>query len=539
MSTRHPPAITQPPVALKNAQSVIATKPSELHVLWEEICTRDPSSSTEGRTSRLNKLIKDLQSVQRKHPPTYINNLPSELLCLIFAFTVSPDLVEEKTFIKPRSTSWGSLALTMVCKRWQAIMLSSPWLWGNLIIDRESFEPEHLGLHLHLSHGHPLTLYLITPSREALLALRPHAHRIQHLYCRHFKWYLEILHGGTTMILNHPWVDSRHSAGLYIPTSIVTLVATLHSPLEPIFHLRNLQCLIISDEEGNLSLMPEQVEMPRLRLLDLNHIASEDPTGVLKRFPVQRLQTLRLVFPEDMSYKNFTSLQTYIYQMPSLISVKITMRPLNLGWIERPPPPESFSSTIKQVELKRLGGGMTPFQFVAGIRSLEKLTLTLEYHDGEDPRVNLKGCLHATLRELEITLRWEDVRAVQEITLPYLETLVLNVDPYLGSSLLRNLSAPSLIRLEIPPRFIPASLDKYTSAFKSAIFIHSHQLGCLNIGSFELGSSDTLPAFPRLRTLRVRTRDWKFLISLDAPHISELMVFMMRVLREGDYRSGK
>ena len=133
MSTCHPPATAQPPVAFNNAQSVITTKPSELHVLWEEICTSDPSSSTEGRISRLNKLIKDLRSVQRKYPPTYINILPSELLCLIFAFTVSPDLVEEMTFIKPQRSVWGSLILTMVCKRWQAIMLSSPWLWVNSI----------------------------------------------------------------------------------------------------------------------------------------------------------------------------------------------------------------------------------------------------------------------------------------------------------------------------------------------------------------------------------------------------------------------
>ena len=70
----------------------------------------------------------------------------------------------------------------MVCKRWQAIMLSSPSLWGSLIIDAKRFELEFLELYLHLSQDYPLTLYLITPIEEALLALQPHAHRIQRLY---------------------------------------------------------------------------------------------------------------------------------------------------------------------------------------------------------------------------------------------------------------------------------------------------------------------------------------------------------------------
>ena len=122
------------------------------------------------------------------------------------------------------------------------------------------------------------------------------------------------------------------------------------------------------------------------------------------------LQVLHLVFPEEMSYEEFTSLQTHIYQMPSLISVKITMCPSNQGWIENPLPSELFSSTIKQVELNRWGKGNTPFQFVAGIRSLEKLMLSLEYHDGESPQINFRSCLPATLRELRIIMRWEDVR---------------------------------------------------------------------------------------------------------------------------------
>ena len=273
MSTNYAPTTKQLSVTFGNAESAIATKRSELQVIWDEICTCGPGSSTDGRTSRLNQLIEELRSIDRGQPPTYINMLPSELLCVVFEFIVSLlpfDLVEQNTF-KPQNTWLGAIGLSVVCKRWQAIMLSSPWLWGTLIIDSESFDPELLRLHLHLSHSYPLTLYLITPNEEALLALKPHAHRIQHLYCfpfAHCEWHLEILHDGAAMALDHPWLDTKLDAKLSIPTSIVSLVATLQkSPVESIFHLRNLQYLIIRDKESNLQSMSAYLAFAFLSLI--------------------------------------------------------------------------------------------------------------------------------------------------------------------------------------------------------------------------------------------------------------------------------
>jgi hypothetical protein len=84
--------------------------------------------------------------------------------------------------------------------------------------------------------------------------------------------------------------------------------------------------------------------------------------------------------------------------MPSLILVELSMRKLSPhDRIEDPPPPELFSSTIRQVELTWLGERNTALQFVAGISSLEKLLLSGNIMESPFPEYYFP----ATLRELE------------------------------------------------------------------------------------------------------------------------------------------
>ena len=452
MSVHYSPTTTQVSMATSDAESVIAAKRCELRVLWDGICPGDLSSpskpqSTTGddRTPRLRQLIKELQCIDRQRSRSYVEKLPDEVLYLVFSLTLSPPPLN-LWYIEFESESvWGALDLIMVCTRWQAVMVSSPSLWSRLIIDREHFELDYLHLYLHLSHDHPLTLYWIRPNEEALLALKPHVHRIQHLYnLPGIQWCLEDLHDDATMAIVHPPLDTTFR----IPTSSIISLDLSHTnlSLESIHCFQHLQKLISRNAISDLSLMPQHFNLPCLRILVLHEIRTEEPTSALRRFPVQQLHVLDLGFSGDLSYKEFTSLKSYIYQIPTLRSVRLDICPENEGWVEDPPLPELFSSTIQQVELDWKGGENSPLQFIAGIRSLERLSL-----QGIATRNTLpKYCLPPTLRELELSLD-RGAMGMQEISLPCLEVLKMRMGYPYRDSLIHKLDTPLLIRLEVRP----------------------------------------------------------------------------------------
>jgi hypothetical protein len=542
MSTHYSSTTNHVSMAPRVAESIIAAKRSELRTLWDEIRAGDPSSSIESQsraiddpTTQLHQLVEELQSMDHKSPPAYIERLPDELLYTVFLLTLSlcSDVWDQNRINRFRFhtlnldfAAWakgGSLTLSMVCKRWQTVMLSSSPLWSNLIIDAEGLEPEHLQFYLHLSCDHPLTLYIIAPNKDTLLALKPHAHRVQHLYdLTNGQICFETLDDDATMVVDH--APSRTT--LRIPTSsILSLnISPKKSPLESVCHFQHLQQLSIWSMVNDLTFVPENVSIPCLRILTLDRIEGEGSTSVLRRFPVQKLQVLSLDFSMAMSYKEFTSLQSYIYQMPSLISVGLGIRPSNQGWVENPPPPDLFSSTIRQVELNCLDEVNTPFQFVAGIRSLERLVLR-----GHSQQGSLECWLPATLRELVLDMDGDHIQEMQEISLPSLETLKLRV-PFsvaYGDSLLRKFFAPSLIRLEILGIRSILSVEDLSISLTHATFTHIPRAQHLYIQGVDITGS--VPSFPQLRTLHIWTHDWMVLTSLDAPQLSELTVLITRM----------
>ena len=506
-------------------ESVAAAKRSELEVLWGEICVGNSSSTVESRpitgnggTSRLYQLVKELRSIVRERSPSYIDNLPNELLNEIFLLILSPlplNIWEETLALR---TGWGALDLSTVCKRWQAVMLSDPSLWTRLIIGAEPIEPEYLQIYFHLSRDRPLTLYLIAPNHEVLSALQPQAHRIQHLYNIPFfnsGWRMQVLHDGTTMAFG------LRDTTLRIPTSsIVSLNPSLQIfSLEVAFHFQNLQQLVVRRATNRPSLIPEHVNLPHLRVLILDRIRGESPPIVLKRFLVQKLQVLHFAFEEDMSYEEFTSLQSWIYQIPGLTSVTLHIHSSITGWAENPPPLELSSSTIREVELEWAEPINNPLQLLEGIRSLEILSLKGPTSPGPLP----KYCLPASLRGLELYEPFEGFQEIQEISLPYLEKLKLDGGSAYGDHLLRKLFAPSLIRLEIP--FSVLSYPECeTNPLKLAAFAHAHGLQHLNNMVFELEGSGDIPPFPQLRTLRLKSNNWRSFTLLEAPKLLELTV---------------
>ena len=399
MSDHHESTTNQAYQASDDTESDIAAKRSELRVLWDEISVRDPSASTKPQSataddcaSRFHQLVKVLQRVDRTRHPPYINKLPDELLYEIFFHILSLLLYRIWDYYWMDSLrsdynfealqAWqidGPLILSKVCKRWQAIMLSSPSLWSTLVIGAEHLEPEYLQLFLYLSHEHPLTLIfddLLALNGDVLLALQPHAHRIQHMHSAPVyerRWNLDILHDGVTMVFHCTGLDPT----LHIPTkSFTTLNFHLkRPPLDLIGHFQHLQHLVIYNEINLLSLIPEHNSLPSLRLLVLHKILDTEPTSGLRHFAVQRLQVLHLHFLKDISYKEFVSLQSYICGMPSLISIKLAMNPLAQDWVEYPPSPELVSLTIQHVCLEWDRSGNSPLQFIAGVGSLRKLSL--------------------------------------------------------------------------------------------------------------------------------------------------------------------
>ena len=548
MSACHSFTTIQGPIVSIDAKSVIAAKRSELQTLWDEICADGPSSSaepqftgTEDCTYRLHQLVKELQGVDCERPPSHIDRLPDELLYRIFSLIVSPIVLDIRRMDSDGTMStiefnldysvWrrdSSLILNMVCKQWQVIMLSSPSLWSSLVVDGERFEPEHLQIYLHLSRDHPLTLYLIAPNEEALLALKAHAHRIQHLYIlarTRGQWRLEILSDGATTVLDHTGFDTA----LCVPTSsILSLRLDRQSPpLKSLCDFQHLQHLVIHGgiNINDLSLIPDHVSLPHLHGLVLDEIQSEESISPLKRLLVQTLQVLVLEFP-NISYKEFTSLQSYIYQMPNLISVSLTMTPSDLDWPENSLPPELFSSSIQHMELNWLGATRGPLHLVAGIRSLERLVLF-----GVMLRSSISEyCLCSTLRELVLDMRnyagheiW-DIEEMQGISLPCLEKLELSVPHRYGETLLDKLVAPSLLWV----RFDPDPYH-YQIPYTAAAFIHSSQLQYLCIHKLCFENFCHIPSFSQLRTLYLCTKYWGLLTLLEAPQLVELRVMFLGV----------
>jgi|SRR5258706_2181145 len=88
-------------MASVDTESATTPKRFELRVLWDEICPAgqviwpgDLSSSSESksitaddRTSRLRKLIKELQRINCQRSRSYV---PNEVLYLVFSFIPSP-----------------------------------------------------------------------------------------------------------------------------------------------------------------------------------------------------------------------------------------------------------------------------------------------------------------------------------------------------------------------------------------------------------------------------------------------------------------
>ena len=521
-----------------DAERVIAAKRSELRVLWDEICSGDLSSSSkpqfttaDDRKSRLHQLIKELQRISRERSRSYVDKLPNEVLYLVFSLMLSPLPLNIRYIHFESQSGWGALDLSMVCKRWQAVMLSSPSLWTRLIIDGEHFEPDYLHFYLHLSHGHPLTLYWITPNEEALLALKPHAHRIQHLYnLPGIKWCLEDLYDDATMAVVHPPLDTTFR----IPTSsIISLDPHSNLSIESICRFQHLQQLISRNMINDLSLIPQHVNLPCLRILVLHGIRAEKPTSALRCFLVQQLQVLDLEFSEDLSHEEFTSLQSYIYQIPTLLSVRLDISPKRKGWVEDPPLPKLVSSTIQQVELHGKWGENSPLQFIAGIRSLERLSL-----QGVGAQYSLpKYCLPPTLRELELSLD-RGVSEMQEISLPCLEMLSVRLDYPHRDSLIHKLYAPLLIRLEV--RWLPFSLppiNDHTGSFRLAVSTHALQIQHLYINTSDLADLGNFPPFPQLRTLMCRTNDWNSIALLKASRLLELTVNATGEIKMSEYFS--
>jgi hypothetical protein len=537
MSVHNSPVTGQVSMVLRDTESDVAAKRTELRVLWDEICAGDHSSSgelqstTSNRTDRLHQLIKELQGITRDSPPSYINKLPDELLDMVFSLTLPPfpldmrwpsngDEILGMLGIDLGRRVWsGDISLlSMVCKRWEGITLSSPSLWSSLIICGEFFEPEYLNLYLHLSRDRPLTLYLITPNEGALLALKPHAHRIQHLYLHdgaHHRWGLEIFSNAMTISVGHP----RTNATLHIPTSILSFSLNLqNTALESIHHFQHLQHLVICHEKIDASLIPDDIGLPYLRALTFGNIGGEELIGALKRLLVRTLEVL-LLSVLQIGYKEFISLQSYIYLMPSLISVNLSMRELSpYDWIEDLPPPELFSSTIQQVELTWSGERNTPLQFVAGISSLEKLLLSNDIMESSFPEY----CFPGTLRELELRMSYVKYQAMPEIYLPFLEKLILHTPCGYADRLLHQLFAPSLVRLVVEPGYEGVRELHDPTSFRDAIFIHTPQLQHLETNIFELGSSSNALPLPQLQTLKLHPNDWGFFKSIEAPQLLEL-----------------
>jgi hypothetical protein len=540
MSVHNSPVTGQVSMVLSDTESDIAAKRTELRVLWDEICAGDQSppgefqSTTADRTDRLHQLIKELRNINRDSPPSYIDKLPDELLYTVFSLTFSPFpldmqwLKNESEILVPlgikrvRQVRSGdiSLTLSMVCKRWQGIMLSSPSLWSSLIIGGESTEPEYLNLYLHLSRDHPLTLYLITPNEGALLALKPHAHRIRHLYIHigtHRRWRFEFFSNAMTISYGHPQTNTT----LRIPTSsILSLNLNLQSATPgSIHHFQHLQHLAICHAKIDALLIPDRVCLPYLRALTFGNIDGEEIISALKRLLVQTLQVLFLSFLQ-ISYEQFISLQSYIYQMQNLISVELLMSELSPhDWIEDLLLPELFSSTIRQVELTWYGNRTTPLQFVAGIGPIEKLLLSSRFMECPFPAY----CFPATLRELELHTSYKDTQEMQEISLPFLEKLILHMPCVYADHLLHKLFAPSLTRLEVESEDygVFGTIYDFTS-FRDAIFIHTPQLQHLEINRFALGSSGNVLPLPQLRNLKFHDSDWGFFTSIEAPQLLEL-----------------
>ena len=537
MSARHSPTTSQDSITSNDAQSVIAAKRSELQALWDEISASQLHSSaglqpttSDDRTSRLHRLISELQSIGRERPPSYIDRLPDDLLYRVFLLIVSPlpldlDTIDaygtlRATMFNLSSGHWqgdASLVLSAVCKRWKAIMLSSPSMWSSPIIDAKCFELEYLQLYLHLSRDHPLTLYFSAPNEELLLALKTHVHRIRRLYFAtgaSHQWKVDILSDGVTMVLDHPGCDTA----LCIPiSSILSLGLKIESvPLEPICHLQYLQSLSI---DGTLPPIPNHIPLPHLRTLSGRWVRPEGLEIWLKQLLVPTLQVLHLFFGE-ISSEDFTSLQSCISQLPSLITVGLKIIP-DARWVEKPTPPEFVSSTIQQVKLEWLwlGGGHTPFDFVAGITQLERLSL----RDLGSGYSSSRYCLPVTLREPDLHLNAESTQGMQEISLPLLEKFKLIAHFHYGDELFRNLIAPSLMGLHFTQ---PPVLVKQISS-TAAAFTHTSKLQHLAIGGGLLWSfedSENVPSFPQLQALSFETDDWRTLVLLEAPQLTELTV---------------
>ena len=96
MSAHHSPTTSEGSITSNDAQSVIAAKCSELQALWGEISASHSYSSAglqpttaDDRTSRLRRLISELQGIGRERPPSYIDRLPNDLLYRVFLLIVS------------------------------------------------------------------------------------------------------------------------------------------------------------------------------------------------------------------------------------------------------------------------------------------------------------------------------------------------------------------------------------------------------------------------------------------------------------------
>ena len=208
-------------------------------------------------------------------------------------------------------------------------------MWSSPIIDAKCFELEYLQLYLHLSHDHPLTLYFSTPNEELLLALKLHVHCIRRLYFptrNGHQWKIDIPSNGATMVFDHSGFDTV----LCIPiSSILSLglgISSVH--LEPLCHLQHLYLCI----DGTSPPIPDHISLPHLHTLTLQWAQPKGSKIGLKQLLVPTLQVLHLVCL-GISSEDFTSLQNCISQLPSLISVRLTIIH-NAPWVEKPTPPE-------------------------------------------------------------------------------------------------------------------------------------------------------------------------------------------------------
>ena len=469
-----------------------------------------------------------------------IHSLPDDVLYRVFRLLH----ISSATSSSEDLLGWYDnlpLILCTVCRRWQALVLSSPSLWRrvrlNTLVDEESLE--QLQLYLELSRDQPLTI--ITESKTlgklrepALDVLSAHTHRI-HLVqdISDTNWSWEFDHDSDIFrLIAHPQPGQTTDLQL-----AVTLVGGLdvNMPATFIDHLwrfQNLRCLRIT--ATRVSDIPSTAfcgrELPTLHTLSLVDEATDDPASLLRIFPPQKLRQLQLTISKTLSKDKYEELESYLLcSMPELAYLDLVITKTK-GTPWKSSPPSTPSLTIKNISFCILETQRTnlPTNLIHNTPALESCSLSWRTFETPPP-------FSSHLRFLELTFKGlstvkQRIPKMNKMVLEHLEHLIVRFgesDEHMVS-ILNMIHVPSLLRLEI----IETNLGRpdcddivFPKASNIQIMTRSTRIQHLLL---YFHHAYDIPPLPTLKTLTSCLINWTDLLSLELPELSTLSLWCLK-----------